>query len=139
MEFVKGVPSVREGDLPRHDYKFPFEIAPASGRVAEASYADHVAQMVRQVLLTSPGERVNRPDFGAGLRRLVFAPNSEALHATAELTVRDALTRWLADQVSVRKVIVSRPDEADLGQLVVTIEYELVEDRSVRRTDVVVG
>jgi phage baseplate assembly protein W len=122
--------------VPRQDYAYPFALAPASGRVAEAGYADHVAQMVRQVLLTSPGERVNRPDFGAGLRRLVFAPNSDALRATAELTVRDALARWLADHVTVRTVTVSGPEAAELGQLVVTVVYELIEDRSVRRADV---
>lgn len=125
--------------MPRQDYAFPFQLAPASGRVAESAYPAHVAQMVRQVLLTSPGERVNRPTFGSGLRRLVFAPNSEARRATAELMVRDALTRWLADHITVRKVTVSGPAEADLGQLVLTVEYELIEDRSVRRTDVVVA
>ena len=30
--------------------------------------AAHVDQLLRQVLLTAPGERVNRPDFGCGLR-----------------------------------------------------------------------
>lgn len=122
--------------MQRQDYKFPFQITPASGRIAEADYAAHVAQMVRQVLLTSPGERVNRPEFGAGLRRLVFAPNSPSLQATTELIVRQALIRSLADHLIVRSVILSGTTEADLGQLIVTVEYELLEDRSVRQTEV---
>lgn len=122
--------------MKRQDYKFPFQIAPASGRIAESDYPAHVAQMVRQVLLTSPGERVNRPDFGAGLRRLVFAPNSQSLQATAELIVRQALTRSLADHLTVLSVNLSGAREADLGQLVVSVEYELLEDRSVRQTEV---
>jgi uncharacterized protein len=122
--------------MQRQDYRFPFQIAPASGRIAEADYPAHVAQMIRQILLTSPGERVNRPEFGAGLRRLVFAPNSQSLQATAELMVRQALTRALGDQLTVRAVNLSGAREADLGQLVVTVEYELLDDRSVRQTEV---
>lgn len=122
--------------MQRQDYKFPFQIAAASGRIAEASYAAHVAEMVRQVLLTSPGERVNRPEFGAGLRRLLFAPNSSALQATTELIVRQALTRSLADHLTVRSVTLSGAKEAELGQLIVTVVYELLEDRSIRQTEV---
>jgi phage baseplate assembly protein W len=121
----------------RQDYAYPFHLAPASGRAAEADYPAHVAQMVRQALLTSPGERVNRPDFGAGLRRLVFAPNSEALRATAELFVRQTLAKFLAGHLTVRDVSVkSTPEEESLGQLVVTVRYELLEDRTLRQTDV---
>lgn len=121
----------------RQDYSFPFYITPASGRTAEVDYPAHVAQMVRQALLTSPGERVNRPDFGAGLRRLVFAPNSQALRATAEMLVRQTLVRHLAEHLTVRKVsVASTVEEEALGQLILTVEYELIEDRSIRETEV---
>ena len=51
----------------------------------------HVDQMIRQLLLTDPGERVNLPQFGCGLRSLVFAPNSDALAATVQLRVIQGL------------------------------------------------
>lgn len=124
----------------RQDYSFPFHLMPASGRVAEAGYPIHVAQMVRQVLLTAPGERVNRPDFGAGLRRLVFAANSEALRATTELLVRQSLVRSLAEHLVVHEVkVTSTAEEEVLGQLVVVVKYELIEDRSIRETVVQVA
>ena len=63
------------------------------------AYGTHVDQMIRQVLLTAPGERVDLPEFGCGLRQLLFAPNSDALQATAQLMVQRALNRWLADQI----------------------------------------
>ena len=68
---------------PPHDYAFPLRIDAALGRPSCAGYAAHVAQMIRQVLLTSPGERVCLPEFGCGLRRLVFAPQHDGLAATA--------------------------------------------------------
>src|SRR4051794_29055830 len=93
--------------MPRRDYAFPFRIDPVSGQAAQSPYGTHVDQMIRQILLTSPGERADLPEFGCGLRQLLFAPNSEALQATTTLIVRRALDRWLAGQIEVRNVAVS--------------------------------
>lgn len=115
----------------RHDYTFPFNIDAASHQAAQSPYAAHVEQMIRQVLLTMPGERVNLPEFGCGLRQLLFAPHSEALNATTEMLVQQALTRWLGDQIQVQKVKVVPVEEApDAAQLVIQIEYVLIETRS---------
>ena len=72
----------------RHDYAYPFRIDQASREAARADYESHVRQMVIQLLLTSPGERVDLPEFGCGLRALLFAPNSAAVASTTELLVR---------------------------------------------------
>ena len=71
--------------MPRRDYAFPFRIDSGSRQAAEAGYADHVRQMIRQVLLTAPGERINRPDFGCGVKRLVFAPGGDVAATLAQL------------------------------------------------------
>ena len=60
----------------RYDYAYPFRIDPLSGQGMQTEYASHVDQMIRQVLLTSPGERIDLPEFGCGLRQLIFAPHS---------------------------------------------------------------
>jgi phage baseplate assembly protein W len=125
--------------MARHDFAFPFRIDAASGQAAEASYQDHVDQMIRQILLTDPGERADLPEFGAGMRRLLFAPLSTALVATTRMIVTDALARWLARQVNVQSVDVqTQDDNAALpeGTVLLTISYELVETRSVRQTEV---
>jgi phage baseplate assembly protein W len=75
--------------------------------------------MIRAVLFTSPGERVNRPDFGCGLRTLVFAPNSDALSGTTQLMVRAALQRWLEAELIVDEVLV----EAQESTLTVRVAY----------------
>lgn len=91
------------------------------GRTATTSYTDHVRDLVEQVLFTSPGERVNRPDFGAGLLELVFADNGDPLAAATEMTVQAALIQWLGDVVEVREVTV----DTDESVLRVAVRYAL--------------
>ena len=120
----------------RQDFAFPFRIDPASRRAQLAGYPAHVAQMVRQVLLTTPGERVDLPEFGCGLRALIFAPNSDALAAMTELLVRQSLERWLADHIAVRSVEVLQPSTSNAEhQLDVAIEYTLISSGAKQRVE----
>lgn len=123
----------------RHDFAFPFAIDAGSGQAARASYQDHVDQMIRQVLLTDPGERVCLPTFGAGLRRLIFAPITAQLGATTQMVVSQALTTWLGNQITVQKVtVVTSADDpgAPPGTVTITIDYTLIETQSIRQTQV---
>ena len=125
--------------MTRNDFAFPFHVDAASGQAAQASYQDHVEQMIRQVLLTDPGERVCVPTFGAGLRRLIFAPLTAQLQASAQMTVSQALNTWLGNQITVQKVTVgTSASDADLppGTIQITITYVLIETQSVRQTQV---
>jgi phage baseplate assembly protein W len=123
----------------RKDFAYPFRIDPASGQAAQASYADHVDQMIRQILLTAPGERADLPDFGCGLRQLVFAPHSQALDATTQILVRKALGRWLSDQISVQQVLVGPPIVGQEQQLEVQIIYTLIETQTQDSTTILVS
>lgn len=92
--------------------RFPFSIDAGLGRLrVESDYAQHVRQLMLQVLFTNPGERINRPDFGCGIRRMVFAPNSEAAASLAQVTVFQALERWLGDLIRVDDVKVEAVEE----------------------------
>jgi uncharacterized protein len=97
---------------------FPFHLD-GRGRSAETGAVDHVRDLIYQVLFTNPGERVNRPDFGCGLKRLVFAPNSDALAASTQQLVQGALLRWLEEVISVERVSVANVD----ATLEVTVVY----------------
>ncbi|MER6957245.1 MULTISPECIES: GPW/gp25 family protein [unclassified Streptomyces] len=88
------------------DIDFPYRVD-ARGRTTEAGHADHVRDLVEQVLFTSPGERVNRPDFGCNLLDMVFAGNSPELAATLEMTAQAALQRWLGDVLTLESVTVT--------------------------------
>ena len=100
------------------DIDFPFRIGP-DGRTAAALPDDHIRQMIELVLFTDPGERVNRPDFGTGLRNLVFGPNSPELAAALKVSVQAALQRWLGDLISVDELDVTSED----ATLSVTVGY----------------
>ena len=85
------------------DIAFPYRFD-SRGRTADPGTDDHVRDMIELLIFTSPGERVNRPDFGSGLLQLVFAPNSPELAATVQFTLQAALQRWLGDVIEVREL-----------------------------------
>jgi phage baseplate assembly protein W len=92
--------------------RYPFAIDTGLGRLAEeADYAAHVEQLIMQVLFTNPGERINRPDFGCGLRRMVFAPNSEVTASLTQVIVYQALETWLGSLIEVSEVTVKAIEE----------------------------
>ena len=101
------------------DFSFHFS---ALGRTAVTDDEDHIRDMIEQVLFTSPGERVNRPDFGSGLMQLVFAPNSDELAATTQALVQGALQQWLGDLILVESVEVESRD----ATLQVTVRYVIL-------------
>ncbi|MEU5716803.1 GPW/gp25 family protein [Streptomyces sp. NPDC020403] len=87
----------------RSDLAFPFR-SDRRGRTAHARYDEHVRDLVEQVLFTSPGERLMRPDFGCGLLDLVFTPNSPELASAMELSVQASLQRWLGELIDVESL-----------------------------------
>lgn len=106
---------------------YPLHIDGA-GRTAGAGYDEHIRHLIEQLLFTSPGERVNRPDFGSGLMQLVFAPNSEELATATEYLVQGALQQWLADLIQVESVGVNSVD----SRLEVTVQYRVLRNQERR-------
>jgi len=110
------------------DYPFHFD---ARGRTATTTDADHIRDMIELLLLTAPGERVNRPDFGSGLMQQVFAPNSPEIAAALEFSTRAAVQRWLGDLIDVQKLAFSAVDSTLNVELVYVIK-----DTGERRSEV---
>jgi phage baseplate assembly protein W len=98
------------------DFPFNFD---GRGRTTPTSDEDHIRDMIEQLLFTSPGERVNRPDFGSGILQLIFAPNSPELAATLQFTLEAALQRWLGDVIQIQALGVESVD----AQLRVNLQY----------------
>ena len=95
-----------------HSIRFPFAIDRGLKSLAEENeYREHIMQLVKQVLLTSPGERINRPDFGCEIRRMVFNPNSEISASLAQVSIFQALEKWLGTVISVENVKVNPIEE----------------------------
>lgn len=109
--------------------RYPIAVDRGMGRLQEETdYDAHVDQLIRQVLFTSPGERINRPDFGCGLKRMIFAPNSEISASLAQVSIFEALRRWLAPVIDVNDVKVKAINEV----MEIRIVY-LVKARQERR------
>lgn len=103
-------------------FHFPIRIDRARGQLKqEPDLSRYVQQLIKQVLLTAPGERAHRPDFGAGLRRMVFAPNDDATATLLQTTIYQHLTQHLGSLISVNEVR-TRANDATLE---VTIVYTL--------------
>lgn len=103
-------------------FHFPLRMNQRRGAfLEETDYPRYVGQLIQQVLLTAPGERPHRPDFGAGLRRMVFSPNDDATASLIQGTVYQHLTQWLGNLISVDEVVAT----SDGNRLDVTVTYTL--------------
>lgn len=100
---------------------FPYS-TDAAGKTAQADAGTHLEDMIEQLLFTAPGERVNRPTFGAGTVQLVFEPNSEMLAAVQQQAIQAGLQQWLSDLIRVSAVTVTS-EEATVQ---VTVAYTVL-------------
>lgn len=103
---------------------YPFHID-NRGKTADTDQDKHIRDLIEQVLFTNPGERVNRPNFGSGLKQLVFAPNSDELAAATQFLVQGALQQWLGDLIKVNSVQV----ESEEAVLKVTVQYVVLRNQ----------
>jgi phage baseplate assembly protein W len=110
--------------------KYPLQ-SDQLGQTAKTDSDRHIADMIEQVLFTTPGERVNRPTFGSGLMQLVFKPNSDELASTIRFLVQGALQQFLGDLIIVNDVEAKNEDST----LEVTIDYTIIrtKERQVRK------
>jgi Bacteriophage baseplate protein W len=102
-------------------WAFPVGLAPA-GDVALASDQEDIRRAIHIILGTTPGERVMRPDFGAGLYALVFEPLNTTTIALAKHHVEQALVRW---EPRIDSVTVAVTAEPPLGRLRIEIGYRV--------------
>lgn len=107
----------------RHPHQFD-----GRGRTAESPEEAWIRGLIEQVLFTSPGERVMRPDFGSGLMQLVFAPNSPELAATVQLLAQAALQQWLGHLIALEALEVDAVDST----LTVKVRYVIRRTQSVQ-------
>src|SRR5947209_19981595 len=108
---------------PLHAIRFPFAVDRGAGALAqEGDYEAYIRQLIRQVLLTAQGKRINRPDFGAGIRKLVFAPASPATASLTQTLVYQALSNWLSNLIRIEQVSVT----AGVGRINIGVYYTVV-------------
>jgi phage baseplate assembly protein W len=89
------------------------------GRTAQTPADQHLRDLIENVLLTAPGERVMRPAFGSGLLQLAFAPNGDQLAAALQMLVQGALQSGLGDLIEIAGVAIDQDD----GSVTITVSY----------------
>lgn len=128
--------SVDTGRLFGRGIAFPPRVGP-DGRIAWSQGELNVREAIRIILLTDEGERIRRPQFGGGLVRLLFEPNT----AATQQAIRDRIERALAEwepRIKVASVEVA-PDPADREAAIATITYRLVATRALERVSLSVA
>jgi uncharacterized protein len=101
--------------------KYPYSVN-GSGIPNTTTADDHLRDLILQVLFTSPGERVNLPNFGVGAQRLLFQPSDETLRSSAQFLISTNLQRWLGDRINVEQVRVTA-DPGDESTVTIEILY----------------
>ena len=102
---------------------FPLGGVDENGRLNYATDDVSVREVIRNLLLTSPGERLMRPEFGAGLLDFINQPNNETTRTLISNLVRKALEQW-ETRISVEDVSVL-PDPQSLTQVQIMIRYQM--------------
>ncbi len=94
----------------------------ASGEIAVSAHEEDIRQAIHIILGTTPGERVMRPDFGAGLRAIVFEPVNTTTMALVRHRVEEALVTW-EPRIDVDAVTVTT--DGARNRLLIDIRYRV--------------
>ncbi len=110
---------------------FPFRIG-NDGRTAQiSSPEEHIRDELIQLILTNPGERLFLPEFGGGVRRLVFESADPTTEGMTKATLTQAISRWLGHRITLEDLIVNVENET----IAVELKYRIAgtEDTRVMR------
>lgn len=102
---------------------FPPQVG-GDGRISWSEGEQNIQESIRIILLTSPGERVMMPDFGAGLKRFWFQPNTVTTHRLIMEEITQSLNQW-EPRIEVDSVDIEEDDKDPMAANV-TIQYTLV-------------
>jgi phage baseplate assembly protein W len=109
----------------------------ADGRIAWSDGEGNVREAMRVILMTAPGERLRLPEFGAGLGRFLFEPNTLSTHTQMRQVIADALKRW-EPRIQVEDVDV-QADSIDPQAAIATITFRLVATQALERVALAVS
>lgn len=107
---------------------FPFRVAENGRPAAVATLEGHIRDELVQLLLTNPGERAFLPEFGGGVRRLVFESSDETTAAMARAVITQAVSTWLGHRVILENLVVA----VESATITVDLRYRISGTEDVR-------
>jgi phage baseplate assembly protein W len=108
-------------DLIGSGWSFPVRLTPG-GSVRLVSGAEEIDAAIRMILMTAPGERVMRPDFGCAMWEQVFAPVNANTLGLVEQNVREALARW-EPRIELESVTATPDDDSSVVRI--RVDYHI--------------
>lgn len=93
------------------------------GTITTAAYEEDIRQAIRIILGTNQGERVMRPEFGAGLNAFVFEPVNPTTMQLVKKRIEEALIDW-EPRIDVLQVKVGS-DAGEHNKLLIDVEYRV--------------
>ena len=106
----------------------------SDGRVRWSEGEDNIRDAIQIILLTEPGERLMLPDFGAGLGRFLFEPNTVSTRRAIGEQIASALRRWEPRIILEAVDVEEHPDAPDVA--IATIAYRLVSTHALERVGI---
>lgn len=103
-------------------WAFPPRVEP-DGVIADAIFEEDIRQAIWIIIFTNRGERVMRPDFGAGLNEFIFANVNTTTMGLIETRVREALITW-EPRIDVQQVTVTA-DSSERNKLLIDLTYRV--------------
>jgi phage baseplate assembly protein W len=103
-------------------WSFPVCLA-ADGRISTVAFEEDIAQAIRIILGTDRGERIMRPDFGAGLNTFVFELVNQTTIELIKTRVRETLVDW-EPRIDLLAVKVTT-DPSERNRLLIDITYRV--------------
>jgi uncharacterized protein len=110
---------------------FPFRIGPDGRTATVSTLEEHVKDELIQLILTNLGERAFLPEFGGGVRRLVFEGAYETTAGVTKAMLTQAISRWLGHRITLEDLKVKVENE----KIEVEIKYRIAgaEDTRIMR------
>ena len=107
--------------------KLPVRLIGKSGFLMNTTYPEMVKQNMKNLVLTIPGERMMDIDFGVGLRKFLFEPQTEIVYDDIAARINKQVAKYMPF-IQIQGIDFTVPDDeaADENFLSVSITYEIV-------------
>ena len=115
------------------DLSFDFTANPQTGDVATVKDAVSVKRGIKNVLLTAPFERLFQPEFGSGIKNILFEPMTPLTEQRLSDACRDAIDAWEKRASVIDITVIS---EEDYNRYRVAIKFSINNSLITEQVDV---
>jgi len=102
--------------------RLPIERTPEEGYTLIKTYADLITQNLKNIVLTSPGERMMDPVFGVGLRNYLFSQNVLEVHENLQIAISQQVAKYMP-YVEIQYIDIADVEESNI--IHVSIQYKV--------------